>query len=122
MLEPKEDNSGMFSAGIASLVIGLLFFVAATILTFRKRFKKSYTKPSKSNEYYDLQKNNTAFQDPYTSLQNPIESRHHQEPSSNTYEECGNADDAAAYQNIENMKSGHKKAEKNMDIYDDVKN
>ncbi|CAC5421793.1 unnamed protein product [Mytilus coruscus] len=78
--------------------------------------------PQTSNEYYDLQKNNTAFQDPYTSLQNPIESRHHQEPSSNTYEECGNADDAAAYQNIENMKSGHKKAEKNMDIYDDVKN
>ncbi|CAC5373536.1 unnamed protein product [Mytilus coruscus] len=121
LLALKEDNSGMLSAGIASLVIGLLFFVAATIFIFRKRFKKTNTKSSKSDEYSDLQTSNPAFQDPYTSLQNPIESRHHQESSANTYEECGNASDAAAYQNIENMKSGHKKAEKNMGIYDNMK-
>ncbi|VDH97101.1 Hypothetical predicted protein [Mytilus galloprovincialis] len=94
MLALKEDNSGILSAGIASLVVGLLFFVAATILIFRKRFKKTYTKSYNAN----------------------------------TYEECGNASNAAAYQNIENMKSGnelkiaygHKKAEKNMGIYDNM--
>ncbi|OPL33773.1 hypothetical protein AM593_00621, partial [Mytilus galloprovincialis] len=37
MLAVKQGNSGMFSAGIASLVVGLLFFVAATIFIFRKR-------------------------------------------------------------------------------------
>lgn len=37
ILTVKEDSGGMFSAGIASLVVGLLFFVAATIFIFRKR-------------------------------------------------------------------------------------
>ncbi|XP_071172106.1 uncharacterized protein [Mytilus edulis] len=117
----KEDNSGMFNAGIASLVIGLLFFVASTIFIFHKRFRKTYTKSSRSDEYSDLQASNPAFQDPYTSIHDPIESRHHQESSANTYEECGNASDAAAYQNIENKKSGHKKEEKNLGIYNNMK-
>ncbi|VDI53768.1 Hypothetical predicted protein, partial [Mytilus galloprovincialis] len=79
ILEVNENSSELFNAGIASLVIGLLFFVAAAIFILRKRFKKTYTKSSKSDEYSDLQTSNPAFQDPYTSLQNPIESRHHQE-------------------------------------------
>ncbi|XP_076109516.1 nephrin-like [Mytilus galloprovincialis] len=108
MLTTKEGISSMFSAGIASLVVGLLFFVSAIVVILRKRFRKTYTKSSKCDEYSDLQTSNPAFQDPYTSLQNTIESRQHQESSANTYEECGNASDAAAYQNIENLKSGNK--------------
>ncbi|VDI38463.1 Hypothetical predicted protein, partial [Mytilus galloprovincialis] len=77
-----------------------------------------------SDVYSDLHTRNPTFQDPYTSLQNPIESSNSQEPSVsdlNTYDECGKTSDGAAYQNIENLISGQKKAEKNIGIYANMK-
>ncbi|XP_076110544.1 limbic system-associated membrane protein-like [Mytilus galloprovincialis] len=100
-----KENTGMFLAGIITLVVGLLGFMALVLFVVRNRLKNKTIESSKTDQYIDVQRSNPAFTDAYTTLQSDIETREHQEQITNTYEECGRISEAHANSSVDNMES-----------------
>ncbi|XP_063416734.1 muscle, skeletal receptor tyrosine-protein kinase-like [Mytilus trossulus] len=105
MFASTKENTGMFLAGIVTLVVGLLSLISSVLFVVRNRLKNKTIESSKTDQYSDVQRSNPAFTDPYTTLQCDIGARAHQEQMTNTYEECGIIREAQANNSIDNMKS-----------------
>ncbi|CAC5374231.1 unnamed protein product [Mytilus coruscus] len=91
----------MLATGLATLVVGLVAFVAATVFFIRNRLKYKKSKPNESEGYIEMQRSNPVFTEPYSTLQSQPESGPLQEQSADTYDECGIAPDVDTYQSIE---------------------
>ncbi|XP_052059593.1 uncharacterized protein LOC127700214 isoform X1 [Mytilus californianus] len=105
----KNENPGMFAAGITTLVFGLIALIPGTFFAIRKCLKTMKKISVQSDEYTDVKRSNPAFSDQYSSLQPQSESRPLQEPSNDTYEEFGITPEVAVYQNIEEGSGKEKK-------------
>ncbi|CAC5373118.1 unnamed protein product [Mytilus coruscus] len=96
----KNENPGIFVAGITTLVFGLISLIPGTFFVIRKCLKTMKNISVQSDEYTDVKRSNPAFSDHYSSLQPQSESRLLQEHSNDTYEEFGITPDVDVYQNI----------------------
>lgn len=105
MLSSTKENTGMFVAGIVTLVVGLLSLTITVIFVVRNSLKKKTLTTSKTDEYTGVQRSNSAFTDAYTTLHSDIESRALQEHIINTYEECGRTLEANTYSSVDKMES-----------------
>ncbi|XP_052063079.1 carcinoembryonic antigen-related cell adhesion molecule 1-like [Mytilus californianus] len=83
-----KENTGIFVAGLVTLVVGLLSLTTAIICIVRQRCKNKAPQSCKSDEYTNVQRSNPAFTDAYTTLQSDMETRPHQEQCGNIYDEC----------------------------------
>ncbi|XP_052067799.1 hemicentin-1-like isoform X2 [Mytilus californianus] len=100
-----KENTGMFVAGIVTLVIGLVSLTGAVIFVVRNGLKNKALNSSKSVDYSDVQRSNPAFTDAYTTLQSNIESTVPSEQIINTYEECERNPEAHTYSSVDKMES-----------------
>ncbi|CAG2188215.1 unnamed protein product [Mytilus edulis] len=100
-LHPAYQVENWRTAGIATLVVGLAALVAASVFLIRNRLKSKNVIPKESDGYIEVQRSNPVFTEPYSTLQSQPESRPLQEPSTETYDECGIAPDVDTYQSIE---------------------
>ncbi|XP_052059599.1 uncharacterized protein LOC127700216 [Mytilus californianus] len=105
----KNEDQGMFAAGITTLIFGLIALIPGTFFAIRKCLKTMKKISVQSDEYTDVTRRNPAFSDQYSSLQPQSESRPLQEPSNDTYEECGITPESDVYQNIEEGSGKEKK-------------
>ncbi|XP_063442623.1 uncharacterized protein LOC134722920 [Mytilus trossulus] len=95
---------GMFVAGITTLVVGLIVLIPGAIFVIRKCISGLRTKKTisvESDEYIKVHRSNPTVSEPYSTLQPQSESRPLQEPSNDTYEECGMTTAVDFYQNVE---------------------
>ncbi|CAG2234987.1 unnamed protein product [Mytilus edulis] len=99
-----KEYIGMFAAGITTLVVGLIVLIPGTILVIHKCILGLRTTKQisvESDEYIEVHRSNQAVSEPYSTLQPQSESRPFQEPSNDTYEECGMTTAVDIYQNVE---------------------
>ncbi|XP_063442035.1 hemicentin-1-like [Mytilus trossulus] len=100
-----NENTGMFLAGIVTLIVGLMSLTAAVIFVVRNGLKNKALNSSKFVEYSDMQRSNPAFTDAYTTLQSNIESTVPSEQTINNYEECGRTHEANRYSSVDKKDS-----------------